>query len=187
MYLDNSKSLGEELEEGFTRKAKESGLSDDEMRSAFNQNVSDEQYQPEWGFVYMGGRRADVPVDDVDRGTLERCRAVREGCWAGAKVVDRGLQGRRRRLPPQLSVRSYTTPTRQWNGASNADCSRCDSCGGRQSRSGEQDQAQRRSAICRQGRAARGAVVEVSVVLCAQGIGQGLISHCRPWAPNDGL
>ena len=40
MYLEDSKSLGEELEREFTTKAKEGGLTEDETRSAFNQNVS---------------------------------------------------------------------------------------------------------------------------------------------------
>ena len=40
MYLEDSKSLGEELEREFTKKAREGGLTDDETRSAFNQNVS---------------------------------------------------------------------------------------------------------------------------------------------------
>jgi len=40
MYLEDSKSLGQELESDFTRNAKESGLSEDEAKNAFNQNVS---------------------------------------------------------------------------------------------------------------------------------------------------
>ena len=40
MYLEDSKSLGEELEREFTKKAREGGLTEDETRSAFNQNVS---------------------------------------------------------------------------------------------------------------------------------------------------
>ena len=40
MYLEDSKSLGQELESDFTRNAKESGLSEDETKNAFNQNVS---------------------------------------------------------------------------------------------------------------------------------------------------
>ena len=40
MYLEDSKSLGEELEREFTKKAREGGLTEDESRSAFNQNVS---------------------------------------------------------------------------------------------------------------------------------------------------
>lgn len=40
MYLENSKSLGERLENEFTRKAKEGGLTAEEMESAFNRNVS---------------------------------------------------------------------------------------------------------------------------------------------------
>jgi len=39
MYLEDSKSLGEELEREFTNKAKQGGLTEDETRSAFNQNV----------------------------------------------------------------------------------------------------------------------------------------------------
>lgn len=39
MYLEDSKSLGEELESEFTRKARDGGLSPEEARSAFNQNV----------------------------------------------------------------------------------------------------------------------------------------------------
>ena len=40
MYLEDSKSLGEELEREFTTKAREGELTEDETRSAFNQNVS---------------------------------------------------------------------------------------------------------------------------------------------------
>jgi hypothetical protein len=40
MYLEDSKSLGEELERDFTIKAAERGLTAEEARSAFNQNVS---------------------------------------------------------------------------------------------------------------------------------------------------
>lgn len=40
MYLEDSKSLGEELEREFTNKARQGGLTDGETRSAFNQNVS---------------------------------------------------------------------------------------------------------------------------------------------------
>jgi phytanoyl-CoA hydroxylase len=40
MYLEDSKGLGEELEREFTKKAREGGLTEDETRSAFNQNVS---------------------------------------------------------------------------------------------------------------------------------------------------
>ena len=43
MYLEDSKSLGQELESDFTRNAKESGLSEDETKNAFNQNVSNTQ------------------------------------------------------------------------------------------------------------------------------------------------
>jgi phytanoyl-CoA hydroxylase len=40
MYLEDSRSLGEELEWEFTTKAREGGLTENETRSAFNQNVS---------------------------------------------------------------------------------------------------------------------------------------------------
>lgn len=40
MYLEDSKALGRELEDEFSKKARQGGLSDDEMRSAFNKNVS---------------------------------------------------------------------------------------------------------------------------------------------------
>ena len=39
MYLEDSKTLGEELEREFTNKAKQGGLTEDETRSAFNRNV----------------------------------------------------------------------------------------------------------------------------------------------------
>lgn len=44
MYLEDSRSLGQQLEEEFTRKAVDSGLSEDEMRSAFNKNVSSDLF-----------------------------------------------------------------------------------------------------------------------------------------------
>lgn len=40
MYLEDSKSLGQELELEFTEKARESGFTRDEAMNAFNQNVS---------------------------------------------------------------------------------------------------------------------------------------------------
>lgn len=39
IYLERGHTLGAELEEAFTTKAKETGLSDEEARSAFNQNM----------------------------------------------------------------------------------------------------------------------------------------------------
>jgi phytanoyl-CoA hydroxylase len=40
IYLENGHSLGAEQEAEFTRKATASGLTEDEARSAFNQNMS---------------------------------------------------------------------------------------------------------------------------------------------------
>ncbi|KAF2179014.1 hypothetical protein K469DRAFT_741727 [Zopfia rhizophila CBS 207.26] len=39
IYLENGHTLGREIEDDFTRKAKESGLSDEEAKNAFNQNM----------------------------------------------------------------------------------------------------------------------------------------------------
>ncbi|KAF9732235.1 hypothetical protein PMIN06_011329 [Paraphaeosphaeria minitans] len=39
IYLENGNTLGREIEADFTRKAKESGLSDEEAKNAFNQNM----------------------------------------------------------------------------------------------------------------------------------------------------
>ncbi|KAJ9273126.1 hypothetical protein DTO212C5_711 [Paecilomyces variotii] len=39
IYLEDGDSLGREIEDAFTRKAKESGLTDEEARSGFNQNM----------------------------------------------------------------------------------------------------------------------------------------------------
>ncbi|KAF1970190.1 hypothetical protein BU23DRAFT_601118 [Bimuria novae-zelandiae CBS 107.79] len=39
IYLENGHTLGRELEADFTRKAEESGLTDDEAKNAFNQNM----------------------------------------------------------------------------------------------------------------------------------------------------
>ncbi|KAL6153896.1 hypothetical protein ACJBU6_07190 [Exserohilum turcicum] len=39
IYLENGHTLGREVEQDFTRKAAESGLSDEETRNAFNQNM----------------------------------------------------------------------------------------------------------------------------------------------------
>jgi hypothetical protein len=39
IYLENGHTLGREIEDDFTKKAKESGLSDEEAKNAFNQNM----------------------------------------------------------------------------------------------------------------------------------------------------
>jgi phytanoyl-CoA hydroxylase len=69
MYLEESKSLGEELEREFTKKAKEGGLTDDETRSAFNQNVS--------LLVHVEGD-AEI-ADDFYRDGSQRSRSVHQG------------------------------------------------------------------------------------------------------------
>lgn len=54
MYLENSKSLGQELEAEFTKSAKESGLSEEEMKSAFNKNV---RYRSTYLRLVLSGHR----------------------------------------------------------------------------------------------------------------------------------
>lgn len=39
IYLEDGVRLGEEIENDFSRKAKEAGMSDEEMRNAFNSNM----------------------------------------------------------------------------------------------------------------------------------------------------
>ena len=67
MYLEDSKSLGEELEREFTKKAREGGLTEDETRSAFNQNVS----------MTLKGD-AEV-ADDIYRDGSQKSRSIYQG------------------------------------------------------------------------------------------------------------
>jgi len=67
MYLEDSKSLGEEPERDFTKKAGEGGLTEDETRSAFNQNVSPH-------------RKGDAEVaDDIYWDGSQRSRSIHQG------------------------------------------------------------------------------------------------------------
>ena len=54
MYLENSRVLGQEIEDGYTRMSEEKGLSDVQRMYAYNENVR----------ILLGCAIADLNVDD---------------------------------------------------------------------------------------------------------------------------
>ena len=94
MYLEDSKGLGEEMEEKFTTMSNGKGLSDTERLSAFNSNVCPS--------ITSCRQSVLIGEDGGERDAVLRCRGVwrERGRWQ--TLVDRGLRCGRCGFPPCL-------------------------------------------------------------------------------------